>query len=205
MFEAILQQSPDGEAQNGQLETFPGITLADDVLPLLEGESAIYVRSATPIPESTVVLSPEDPEAAVGMLSQLMALVTTGMSPDAQQDTLELGEISARTLTLGDFVIHLAAVDSRLVLTTSSDGITDFGQGLALADDVAFTAAKDAAGMPEGRPGSCSSTSPRRGISWRCSQGSKTASTKRTSPRSERSRTCCSTAPSTATTSGSRG
>lgn len=66
MFEAILQQSPDGEAQNGQLETFPGITLADDVLPLLEGESAIYVRSATPIPEITVVLSPEDPERPWG-------------------------------------------------------------------------------------------------------------------------------------------
>lgn len=77
-----------------------------------------------------------------------MALVTTGMSPAAQQDTLELGEVSARTLTLGDFVIHLAAVDSPLVLTTSSDGITDFGQGMALADDAAFTAARDA-GMPE--------------------------------------------------------
>ena len=149
MLEAILQQNPDAEVQIGQFETFLGITLADDVLPLLEGESAIYVRSATPIPEITVVLSPEDPEAAVGMLSRLMALVATGMSPGAQQGTLELGEISARTLTIGDVVIHLAAVAGRLVLTTSSDGITDFAYGTALADDAAFTAARDAAGMPD--------------------------------------------------------
>ncbi len=145
----VALQSPDFDMQIGQLESLLGITIADDILPWFEGEHAIYVRPASPIPEISIVLSPEDPEGAVETLNQLLALATLAGDPSVEVGELEIGDISAKTVTVGEVVILFAAVDDRLVLTTSRAGLEDFGQGAALADDPAFTAARDAAGVPD--------------------------------------------------------
>ena len=146
--DSVARANPDLDTQIGQLESLLGITIADDILPWFEGEHAVYVRPATPTPEVSVVLSPDDPETAEETLNQLIALATLSGDPRIERGELEVGDISAKTLTVGGVVILFAAVDGQLVFTTSRDGLEDFGRGPALVDDPQFAEARDAAGMP---------------------------------------------------------
>lgn len=143
-----LQQDPSVEAQIAQAEGFLGLTIEDDLLPLFENEHAIYVRPGSPIPEISIVLSPDDAEAAADLLKRLIAVAEIG-GVEAESDTVEIDGNDVLRLRSQDLTLYVATLEGRIVLTTSEAGISDFGGSDTLKDDPRFAAAADAAGLPD--------------------------------------------------------
>jgi hypothetical protein len=146
-----------------QAELLLGISLADDVVPLFAGESGLYVRGGAPIPEVTLLLSPEDPEKALATVDRLLAAVGAfgalgsqnedGWSeyPPSGPAAVTIAGVEAKQVPLGkDVVLSYALVDDRVVLSTTEQGIADVvGDGPKLAGSAAFEQAMDASGLPD--------------------------------------------------------
>jgi hypothetical protein len=143
-----LQQDPDTEAQIGQLEGLLGLTIQDDLLPLFENEHAIYLRPGTPIPEISIVLSPDDADAAADLIRRLLALAEIG-GLELQSDTVDIDGTEVLKLSAEGLTLNVASIEDRLVLTTTDAGIADFAGSNSLKDDARFSSAADAAGLPD--------------------------------------------------------
>lgn len=147
----VGQQQPGFDQQLAQIEAALNITVDNDVLPLLENEHALYVRPGVPIPEITLVLSPEDPTAALATVDKLLAGVgaLAGSQLPFTTGSTAIGSVTARQLNFGQISVFYAAVGDNLVFTSSVAGIADLQSGDRLKDDPAFQAAIDAAGVPD--------------------------------------------------------
>jgi hypothetical protein len=108
-----LRRNPLYALGLGQFEREYGID-ADEVAKLLEGETAIYLRKGSPIPEITVLLDSSDPEQAKAAVDRLVGLIephldgfelTTGLVGDVVVLSTSRGavrEIEQAQGTLGD-------------------------------------------------------------------------------------------------------
>ena len=152
----VAKQTPDFEKQLGQVELGLGVSVDNDVLPLFEGEHALYVRPGVPIPEVTLLLSPADPQRGLATLDKLtngigvLAGLSGGESPLTVTDTSIAG-VPAKQLTFSGqkFSLYYAQVGQNLVLTTALQGIADLAAPAGhLADDPLFQEASDAAPLP---------------------------------------------------------
>lgn len=143
-----LAEQPDAEAQLGQAEALLGLTIEEDLLPLFENEHAVYVRTGVPIPEITIVLSPDDPDESADLIKQLVALAEIGGLMVASDTVTVAGEDVLR-LGFEGVSVFVASIEGRLVLTTAEAGITDFGGENSLRDDPRFTAVSSAVGLPD--------------------------------------------------------
>jgi hypothetical protein len=159
LLDAAGRQTPDFEQSLGQAEALLGVSLRDDVLPIFGGEGAFWVRGGTPVPEITVVLSPDDPARALATFDKLVGAVALfgalggedGGSPPVTATDTTIAGVPAKTLPLDDdFSLYYAEVDGRLVITTAEQGIADLVEGgSSLADDPAFQQAAETAGLPD--------------------------------------------------------
>jgi hypothetical protein len=96
---------------------------------ILGGETAIYVRPGTPLPEVTLVTQPADTQAAAQTLAQLQSELTVPF--------------------LKNLPLYHASIGGQFVVSTSQQGIDDFRAGGAkLSSDPAFLQAQSDAGMP---------------------------------------------------------
>ncbi|MEZ5101536.1 MAG: DUF3352 domain-containing protein [Thermoleophilia bacterium] len=147
----VGQQQPGFDQQLAQIEAALNVTVDNDVLPLLENEHALYVRPGVPIPEITLVLSPEDPTAALATVDKLLAGVgaIAGAQLPFTTGSTAIGSVTARQLNFGQISVFYAAVGDNLVFTSSVAGIADLQSGDRLKDDPAFQAALAAAGVPD--------------------------------------------------------
>ena len=143
-----LAQQPEAQKQLAQAEAVLGLTIENDLLPLFEHEHAVYVRPGVPIPEITVVLSPDEPGAAVKLVKQLVAAAGLG-GLEVESDTVDVGGHEAQRLAFQGFSVYIASVEGRLVLTTAEAGIVEFGGADSLRDDPRFAEVSNAAGLPE--------------------------------------------------------
>jgi hypothetical protein len=145
-----LQSCKNGQA--GQplqgLEQLLGLKLSD-LGALFKKESALYVRSGSPIPEVTFVSQQDDPQQA---LATLDALVTRlgGLFGGAQPQPTTIDGLPAKKIVVGGRIsIFYAALKGEVVLSDSEAGIRDLrSSGPKLKDDVTFSDAQKAAGMP---------------------------------------------------------
>jgi hypothetical protein len=128
------------------LDAYSGIS-ADDLANLFDGEAAFYVRSASPIPEVTLLL--ENSGGRLETVDRVMQDVAT--STGSTIETVAQGE---KELNYGGFAIRYGIFEDKVVVTTAADGIAVAGEdGDKLADDSDFRAAVDAAGMPDENAG----------------------------------------------------
>jgi uncharacterized protein DUF3352 len=157
LLETMGKQTPDFDRTLAQLELVLGVSVDDDLLPIFAGEGALYVRAGAPIPEVTLVLSPDDPAKAGATLDKLVAAASLfgpggegGMPPFTVTDTTIAG-VAAKKLEINDQVsVYYATVDDHLVVTTAVKGIADLvAGGASLADDPLFQEARDTAGTPD--------------------------------------------------------
>jgi hypothetical protein len=148
--DSISEVEPDFGRQLGQAEAFLGVSLEEDIAPLFAGEGAVYVRPGAPIPEITLLTTVDDVDKAVATLDDLVAGLGQFM-PVQEPTRLQIAGVEARQLQLeSPFSLFYAAFDGRLVVTTSRQGIADLREdGDHFADDEAFNAAADTAGLPE--------------------------------------------------------
>jgi hypothetical protein len=157
LLELASQQTPDFDAQLGQLQLGLGLSLEDDLLPIFEGEHALYVRPGEPEPEVTVLLSPPDPEQARATLDQLtqgigaLAALGGGEAPFTVTDTTIAGMPAKHIEIEGeDEELYYALVGDHVVLSTAEKGIASVAAPSgSLADDPLFQEAEQAAGLPD--------------------------------------------------------
>ena len=147
VIDLALAEQPDAEQQIAQAEALLRLTIEDDLLPLFENEHAVYVRPGVPIPEVTVVLSPDDPDAAVELVKQFGALAAIG-GLDLQSDTVDIGGTAVEQLGFNGVTLYIGSVEGRVVITTAEAGITDFGGADSLGEDPRFADVASAAGLP---------------------------------------------------------
>jgi Protein of unknown function (DUF3352) len=107
---------------------------------ILANENAIYVRPGTPIPEITLVATPNDPQAASQTVSGLLKQVGAKVKP-AQNGVSEAN--------FGRFSVYYGVADGDFIVTDSNQGIADFKGGSSLRDDPTFKEAVDASGLPD--------------------------------------------------------
>jgi hypothetical protein len=160
LLDAVATETPE----LAQVELLLGVSLADDVVPLFAGESGLYVRAGTPIPEVTLLLSPDDPEQALATVDRLLGAVAaigalrtqgdegwTEYPPPNGPETVTIAGVEAKQVPLGqDVVLSYALVDDRVVLSTTEQGIADVvGDGPKLAGSAGFEQAMEASGLPD--------------------------------------------------------
>jgi Protein of unknown function (DUF3352) len=153
--DAAAEGDPEAERQLGQAEAFLGLSLEEDVLPLLSGEGAVYVRQGAIIPEVTLVTEIEDEDEAMATLDQIVQFAG-GFEPRLQNPkTVEIDGVEARELPVAPpgappMSVYYAAFDGLLVVTTSQEGIAGLrDESDRLSDSEAFDDALDAAGVPD--------------------------------------------------------
>ncbi|MGH3043384.1 MAG: DUF3352 domain-containing protein [Gaiellaceae bacterium] len=149
--DAAAESDPEAESQLGMAEAFLGVSLEEDVLPLLSGEGAVYVRQGAIIPEVTLVTEIEDEDEAMTTLDEIVQ-AASGFAPDlGSPKTVEIGGVEARELPVSPpMSLYYAAFDGLLVVTSSPEGIAALREeGDRLSDSEAFDDALDAAGVPD--------------------------------------------------------
>jgi Protein of unknown function (DUF3352) len=147
--DSLSEIEPDFDRQLGQAEAFLGVSLEEDIAPLFAGEGAVYVRRGAPIPEITLLTTVEDEQKALGTLDDLVAGLGRFV-PVEEPTRVEIGGVEAREVPIQPpFSLFYAAFDGRLVVTSSRQGIEDLREdGDRFADEEAFTAAAETAGLP---------------------------------------------------------
>jgi Protein of unknown function (DUF3352) len=146
----VLQSCKNGQA--GQtlqgLEHLLGIKLSD-LGALFEKESALYVRSGSPIPEVTFVSQQDDPQKALATLDSLVTRIG-GLAGGAQPESTTIDGVPAKKIVVGGRIsIFYAALKGEVVVSDSEAGIRDLrSSGPKLKDDSAFQDAQKATGMP---------------------------------------------------------
>lgn len=131
------------------------LTVAQELLPVFEGENALFVRSGKPDPEMTLLLSPSDPSAAVSTLDTLAGLAKiaalAGQGTNIASSPVDIDGIAATKLELKDrgVTLYYAAVADHLAVSTATTGIASLvATTPRLADDLRFVEATTAAGLP---------------------------------------------------------
>jgi Protein of unknown function (DUF3352) len=113
---------------------------------LLEGEFALWVGQGLPIPEVTFLAEAKDEQRALAVLDRLVGRLAS--SGDAERRTTEVDGVQAKQVVLDGVAITYAAFDGRVIVTTRPGAIGDVRDGgESLADDSAFRAAREDAGL----------------------------------------------------------
>ena len=148
--DAFSQVEPEIERDIGRFESDIGVSLEEDIGPLLAGEGALYVRQGLFIPEVTLMLEVEDEAKAMAVLDDLVAGARKYLPLNAPR-TVDIGGVEARQVDLEPPVsLVYAAFDGRLVVSTQRAGIAAIQEdGDRLSSDDRFQEALDAAGMPD--------------------------------------------------------
>jgi uncharacterized protein DUF3352 len=150
-----------------QAELALGASIEEDILPLFDEETAIVVypspegaESASPeipfpIPTAALVTQVEDTEQALATADRIAERVTS-LADGMEVEVVDIGRVEARHVRTGGPVdVYFAAFDGKLVVATSEQGIEAAqGDDRQLADDEAFSGARDAAGAPDETTGS---------------------------------------------------
>jgi hypothetical protein len=150
--DALGKSAPSVNQELGQLEGVSGLSLDNDVIPLLKNEGAIAVYASTGKTPTIVYALKVDDEAKVEkLLDQLGAIAALaggggGGGPTAASVP---GYPNAKQLKLGTTTIVYGVADGRLVISNTAAGLGDVGgSGPKLADDARFKAAQDDVKMP---------------------------------------------------------
>ena len=139
-------QSAEGVAPAlSQVEQLLGVDV-DDLKRLVAGESIVYVRAGTPIPEVTVLLDVEDTAAAQSTVDRLAERAASSLG--ARTGTTEVDGEQVKYVDIQGIRISYTTFDGLLALTSGPTGIRDArSDDDKISGDERFQAAKEAAGM----------------------------------------------------------
>jgi Protein of unknown function (DUF3352) len=146
-----LKSNPQLGAALKQAEAMIGVSFGQ-ILALLRGEIAFYVRPGAGIPEFTLALGEKDESAALATLDKLAARLAAATGGRVQSGSE--GGHPVKTLSFGRFAVHYGGLDGKVLITSGVSGIADYGaSGERLPDSADFKEAQDAAGMPDSTGG----------------------------------------------------
>jgi Protein of unknown function (DUF3352) len=143
---------PSFETQLGQVESVLGLSLENDIYPLLQGEDAVAIYQGTgTIPRVLFVQKVDDEEKASTLLKRFGAIAQLGGS--VQVETVQLAGESVQKLTFPGTTpvsIYDGTTKGKLFVT-NAEGLAEQtirGPNDSLGDDPLFKSARDAADMP---------------------------------------------------------
>ena len=148
------------DRQVAQAELALGVSLEEDVLPLLENEgalvaypppTAVSARPERSVPTVSLVLAVED-EARAHQTVERVAERAQAFVEEIRVRELEIAGVEAYHATAGSAGPELfyAVFDGKLVITTTKEGIEGLrAEGAKLADDDEYQAARKAANAPD--------------------------------------------------------
>src|SRR5262249_11958519 len=146
------QQNPSFAQQRAQVEKALGLTLNDDVFPVLDDESAVGLYGAPSggsLPVTIDVAVKADAAKATKLMERIGALLA--LSGDGKAATVAVNGIKVTELTFTgqDISVLWAYSDGKLLISTSRAGMAALaGSSGKLADDSAYTQALSAADVP---------------------------------------------------------
>jgi Protein of unknown function (DUF3352) len=148
--DAFAGMEPEIERDIGRFENELGVSLEEDIGPLLAGEGALYVRQGLFIPEVTLLLEVDDEANAMQVVDALVA-GSREFVPLGEPQTVDIDGVEARQVDIEPPVsLFYAAFDGHLVVTTQRAGISALQEdGDRLSGDDRFEQALGDAGMPD--------------------------------------------------------
>jgi hypothetical protein len=146
-----LETNPTFSGALAQIEQALGVRLAD-ILALIRGEDALYVRPGGAIPEFSLVLSTTDQASTLSTLDKLTARLAALAHVKVTSSTE--GGHAVKTIDLMRVAVRYAGFGDRILITTGLNGVGAYaGSGSKLSGAAAFKDAKAAAGMPSSNAG----------------------------------------------------
>jgi hypothetical protein len=146
-----LETNPVFSQALPQIESELGVKVAD-LLALLRGEVAFYLRPGGALPEFSLVLDTDNQSAALSTLDKLaarLAALAQGKVSTSHEDGRTI-----KTIDLTRFAIRYAGLGDKILITSGLNGIGAYtASGSKLSDSADFKEAKDAAGMPSSNSG----------------------------------------------------
>ena len=150
ILELIARSKPNFETQLRQVETVLGLSLEQDVYPLISGEQAVAIYAAKPIPKVVFVAKVPDEGKARELLAHVLGLVK--ISGTLSVTTLDVGGVSVNDVTQPGSGVHgyVAVAGGKLIVTTARDLLATLveGKGAKLADDPLYRRARTDAKVP---------------------------------------------------------
>jgi hypothetical protein len=134
-----------------QIERELGVKVAD-ILALLRGEVALYVRPGGAIPEVSLVLDTSDQAAALSTLDKLASRLASFTNTKVSTSRAEGRTV--KTIDFDQFAIRYAGLGVKVLITSGLNGIGAYtSSDSKLSDSADFKEAKSAAGMPSSNSG----------------------------------------------------
>ncbi len=148
--EQLRAQMPELDRELEEAERLLGVSLEEDVLPLLEGEGAFAVYPSALVPTVTLALEVEDEERARATVDRIVARLAVE-NPRLETRETEIAGLPANEVRINEMLaVYYVAFDGKLVVTTTPAGIEGLRDGgTKLADDGRFEDATEAAEMPD--------------------------------------------------------
>jgi len=150
VLDAVEKTQPNLKTQISQVEGVLGLTLENDVFPLLSREGAIAVYPSTAgLPTIEAVFRVPDETKAKSLVDRIGAIARLGGQTVQDVDVSGVAaheiDIPAQNLT-----VLYAVFDGKLVVTNAREGIAGLRSGgTHLADDPLYKEAADSAGLPD--------------------------------------------------------
>jgi len=147
----VAKSQPNFETQLSQIEGVLGLSLENDIYPLLKGESAVAVYPGTgQIPRILFVQKVDDEKKADSLLRRFSAIAQLSGSIKAETVQLAGESVQKLTFTGTPVTIYDGAAKGKVFVTNAPNLAeqTIGGPADSLADDPLYRSARDAAGMP---------------------------------------------------------
>jgi hypothetical protein len=148
----VAKSKPNFDTQLSQVEGVLGVTLENDVYPLLRGESALAVYAGNSrLPDILFVQKVDDEQKADGLLRRISAIAQ--LSGKVGTGTVELAGTAFQQLTIrsAGVTIYDGVAGGKIIVTNSKDLARQVVEGppKTLGSDDLFRSARDASGMPK--------------------------------------------------------
>jgi hypothetical protein len=139
------------ETQLRRVETVLGLSLEQDVYPLISGEQAFALYPDKPVPKIVFVTKVPDEDRAREILAHVLALLK--ISGTLTVTTLDVGGASVSDVSQPGSGVHayVTVTGGKLIVTTGRDTLATLveGKGAKLADDPLYKRARADARVPE--------------------------------------------------------
>jgi Protein of unknown function (DUF3352) len=140
----VARSQPKFETQLHQVETVLGLSLEQDVYPLLSREEALALYPAKPIPKIVFVSKAPDENRAREVLGHVLSLAKLSGTLDVSTSTVGGVEVSDVSQPGGSTHVLVAVGHGKLIVTTARDTLPALieGSGTKLADDSLYKQAR---------------------------------------------------------------
>jgi hypothetical protein len=148
----VGKANPNFPEQLSQVEAAMGITLEDDIYPLLTNEAAFAIYPKRPVPTLLFVLKTagDDEENASRLVDRIAQLLKLSGQAGTSELDIEGAKVHRFDFADAGFSLFITTHAGKTIITNGREAVAGvLGSGDKLEDDSVFKQAKDNAAMPD--------------------------------------------------------